>query len=142
MLQKTFYQIFRENMNAIGLPAPESLFGTLGTATGTLKTMAGFVSKYGSKATFADLGGVSGWADLAAAGLVAWYFGAAVGSAAVATGQVTSGGYTIADSLSTLHNMRIEPASWMHEQFHNLCQRSHGRSSSPPHIHPGVSKGA
>lgn len=38
--KKSFYDYFKENMNAIGLPAPISFFGQIGTATGSIAVMS------------------------------------------------------------------------------------------------------
>ena len=44
-----FYKYFKENMEALGLAAPESLFGTLQTAIGTAATILSQIDKYGPR---------------------------------------------------------------------------------------------
>ena len=44
-----FYKYFKENMEALGLAAPESLFGMLKTAIGTAATILSQIDKYGPR---------------------------------------------------------------------------------------------
>jgi hypothetical protein len=55
MAEKTFYAYFKEAMGSMGLPAPESLFGTLAAATATVKAIVDAVAKLGTAATLAEL---------------------------------------------------------------------------------------
>ncbi|MBT8338647.1 MAG: hypothetical protein KJP07_01415 [Desulfatitalea sp.] len=128
--KKTFYFYFKENMVALGLPAPESLFGKLTTAVASIGTMSSYVKTYGTTATVAEmLGALPGAAPAAgggAAGVAAvvseitftfgalaasFYVGACIGSLAVATGKSLSGGLSIADLFA--------------------CAKSHGIPTSP-----------
>jgi hypothetical protein len=122
---KSFYFYFKENMEALGLPAPESLFGTLTTALATIGSLAAPLKEFGAQATMGQL------AKLAAAGSAAcpaaaiicdkalvlagcaasYYVGACIGSLAVATGRSLSGGMSIADLFD--------------------CAKSHGIPTSP-----------
>jgi len=43
-----FYRYFKENMSALGLPAPESLFGTVQTTVGTVTVLLGLIDKWPS----------------------------------------------------------------------------------------------
>lgn len=45
----SFYSYFKENMEALGLPAPESLYGTAATALATLSTLNTLFEKFGRK---------------------------------------------------------------------------------------------
>ncbi|POS08051.1 hypothetical protein C3Y08_11190 [Burkholderia gladioli] len=84
----TFYQAFKANMEALGLPAPVSLFGTMQTAAGTLTTILGTIKGLGAEATVAELiGATTGLEMLAVVSAVgaAFYAGAVVGSLVVAT---------------------------------------------------------
>ncbi len=108
---KSFYFYFKENMDALGLPAPESLFGTLTVAVGTIAALTAPLKEYGSQVTMADVikltaaTGVAAPAAtiiydkaLVAAGcLFSYYVGACIGSLSVATGRYISGGMSIAD---------------------------------------------
>jgi hypothetical protein len=88
MQQKSFYQYFKQNMNALGLPAPDSLFGTLGAATGTITTLANLVLKFGPKVTLTEVLGsapslairASEIGVVAGAMLATYYLGACIGS--------------------------------------------------------------
>jgi len=44
-----FYEYFKENMDALGLPAPSSLFGNAQLATATAATLIGLVEKFGKR---------------------------------------------------------------------------------------------
>ena len=128
--EKTFYFYFKENMNSLGLPAPESLFGKLTTAVASIGTMASYVKTYGNTVTVSEMlgtlpgaaaGAGGGTAGVAAAvsevtfafGALAasFYVGACIGSLAVATGKSLSGGFSIADLFA--------------------CAKSHGIPTSP-----------
>jgi hypothetical protein len=52
---KSFYFYFKENMEALGLPAPESLFGTLTTALATIGSLAAPLKEFGAQATMGQL---------------------------------------------------------------------------------------
>lgn len=45
----SFYDYFRENMESLGLPAPQSLFGSVSTAIATSTTTLTQVEKFGKK---------------------------------------------------------------------------------------------
>jgi len=98
-------------MEALGLPCPESLFGSVGAALSTLGSIIAALDKLGPKATMAQIvkGAVAvgaGGPAITAAGrvllgagavLASYYVGACIGSLAVATGRSLSGGMSIAD---------------------------------------------
>ena len=46
-----FYTYFQENMDALGLPAPESLFGNVQLALGSASTLVGLREKFGKRLT-------------------------------------------------------------------------------------------
>lgn len=54
-MSKGFYDHFSENMKALNLPAPESLFGTITTATESIGAMVKYVQTYGSRATVREM---------------------------------------------------------------------------------------
>ena len=138
---KGFYGYFNENMEALHLPAPYGLFGTLTTATATIGAMVKLVEKFGTRVTVAELiktlpgavagagGGAVGIATgasecLLVAGAVsaAYYVGACIGSLAVATGKTLSGGISIADCLSVANANRIETPPWLIATLHTNPQ--------------------
>lgn len=96
-----FYKYFHENMNSLGLPAPESLFGTLQLALGNATVLMTQIDKFGPRVTLGELGAATKLEALgvAAACSAAFYVGAVIGSIAVATGRSLSGGTTMADVL-------------------------------------------
>jgi hypothetical protein len=129
---KTFYQYFEENMRAMGLPAPSSLFGSLTTATATIGAMATYVKTYGTTTTVSEMlltlpgaaagagGGAVGAAAVASEGLLvmgalsaAFYVGACIGSLAVATGRTLAGGLSIADCFFVADKHGIPTGSWL-----------------------------
>lgn len=50
-----FYEYFKENMEALGLPAPESLYGNLATATATASTLLSQMDKFGKTVTVGEV---------------------------------------------------------------------------------------
>lgn len=50
-----FYKYFKENMQALGLCAPDSLFGSQQAAVGTISTILTFTDKFGPKVTIREL---------------------------------------------------------------------------------------
>ncbi|MET3823111.1 MULTISPECIES: hypothetical protein [Burkholderia] len=84
---KTFYGAFKQNMDALGLPAPTSLFAAQQTAIGTLTTILGTLRTLGPTATIGELiGATTGLELLAAASALgaSFYVGAVIGSLIVA----------------------------------------------------------
>jgi hypothetical protein len=97
-----FHRYFKENMEALGLPAPDSLFGTLQSSLTTVTVLLASIDKFGKTTTIADLIGAG--TRLEKLGMIgtlsaAFYAGACIGSLAVATGRSMSGGATVADVL-------------------------------------------
>ena len=98
----TFYRYFQENMSALGLTAPDSLFGTQQTALGTITTLLTYIDKFGTRVTVGEMIAAGTKLEtLATVGAyqVAYYAGAAIGSLAVATGRTLSGGTSLGDVL-------------------------------------------
>jgi hypothetical protein len=101
-LMSDFHRYFKENMEALGLPAPDSLFGTLQSSLTTVTVLLASIDKFGKRATVAELIGAG--TRLEKLGMIgtlsaAFYAGACIGSLAVATGRSLSGGATVADVL-------------------------------------------
>jgi hypothetical protein len=99
----SFYSYFKENMEALGLPAPESLYGTAATALATLSTLNTLLEKFGRNVTVTELAraGLRGERLLTMGSMLAsFYIGAVIGSLAVALGRTLSGGTSLADALA------------------------------------------
>ena len=87
-------------MDALGLPCPETLFGSIQAATGTATTILAYIKQFGTKVTVREL--VIAGTGLEAlmtvgAGTAAYYYGAVVGSIAIASFKHMTGGLSIAD---------------------------------------------
>lgn len=106
----SFYRYFKENMESLGLPAPESLFGTLQTAVANAAVFVAQMDKYGKKITVGELIGAGTRLEkLGVAGALsaAFYVGAVIGSIAIATGRTLSGGTSITDVLLTARQQNL-----------------------------------
>lgn len=95
-----FYTYFKENMAALNLPAPESLFGSAQAALGTATAMITYVDKFGPKVTVRELVGagtrLEGLTTVGAC-LATYYVGAVIGSLAVAAGRSLGRGTSLGD---------------------------------------------
>lgn len=83
-----FYPAFKQNMEAIGLTVPTSLFATQQQATSTIGHLLGLVKTFGMKVTIRELiaaGTATEMLAVAAAYSAAFYTGGAIGSLIVAT---------------------------------------------------------
>lgn len=87
-------------MEDLGLPAPDTLFGTLGAAVANTGTLLGAIDKFGTRVTIGELLGagtkLEGLAVIGACS-AAFYAGAVIGSLAVASGRYFSGGTSLSD---------------------------------------------
>jgi len=85
---KTFYSYFKENMEAIGLQAPESLFGSVTTAIASTTAIVAVTETVGAKVTISELIGAGTLFEgliVVGACTAAFYAGACLGSLAVAS---------------------------------------------------------
>jgi hypothetical protein len=101
--QSGWFSYFKENMEALGLPVPTSLYGGQTMVTGALASLVGVQSRFGSTVTVGELlkAGTKADALVVVAGVSAsWYLGGAVGSAAVATGRHLACGTRMIDAIS------------------------------------------
>lgn len=117
-----FYKYFKENMEALGLTAPDSLFGSQQAAVGTITTILAFTDKHGAKVTVQELVGAGTKLEvLGAMGAVcaAFYAGAAIGSLAVATGRTLSGGTSLGDVLYEASRWDLK-REWLSPLLHRL----------------------
>lgn len=105
-----FYEYFRENMESLGLPAPETLFGSIQVAVSNATVILTQIDKLGKKVTLKELmvagTRLEGLAMIGACS-AAFYVGAVIGSIAVATGRMLAGGTSISDVLFTANKHRL-----------------------------------
>lgn len=105
-----FYLYFKENMDSLGLPAPESLYGTFQAAVGNAVVLLGQLDKFGRKVTVNELN-VAGTRleKLAVVGALpgAFYVGAVIGSIAVATGRALGRGTSLSDVMLLAHQNHL-----------------------------------
>ena len=114
-----FGEYFEQNMNAIGLPAPTELFGTVTTAYANINELATAVELYGSQITVAEVWGATSKLEklrLLGPLVAAYYTGAAVGSAAIALGRSLGCGATIADAMWHLREHGVY-SSWVESEL-------------------------
>lgn len=100
-----FYSDFKENMAALGLPAPESLFGSIQSTVTTATAILAYIDKFGTKVTVGELIGAGTRLEglgTAGACAAAFYVGAVIGSLAVASGRSLSNGTSLSDVLMTV----------------------------------------
>lgn len=100
----TFYRYFKENMEALGLPAPEALFGNLQTAVTSASAILAGIDKFGTKVTIGELIGAGTRVEqltVVSGCLAAYYFGAVIGSIAVAAARCLGRDALVSDVLAT-----------------------------------------
>jgi hypothetical protein len=119
---QSFFSYFKENMEALGLDVPTSLFNTQTKAAWTIGSILGAVKTLGKGATLSEIAGATtGLERLAVLNAVsaAYYAGAAVGGFAVATGRYSSCGTSIADVLFDIrsHGVFLPVPMWMNSHF-------------------------
>ncbi|KPY32751.1 MULTISPECIES: hypothetical protein [Pseudomonas] len=110
-----FYKYFKENMDALNLPAPDALFGSVTTAVSTATTILGTLEKLGRGATMGEIIGATTKLEalsVIASVAAAFYVGAVIGSIAVATGRTISGGTSLSDVLFTAQKYNLKP-DWL-----------------------------
>ena len=156
-MPKSFYELFKENMAELNLPAPESLFGTLTTATGSIGAMVKFIQVYGTRVTVSELiltlpgaavgagGGIVGVSAAASEMLLVvgalsatYYIGACIGSLAVATGKKFSGVVSFHVCLATANQHGIDTPQWLQLVISNNLAFL-GGSSTASSDHPAWS---
>lgn len=117
---KSFYTYFKENMQSLGLPAPESLFNNVATATATTAAIAAAVENFGANVTIGELIGAGTLSEgllVVGACTAAFYVGACIGSLAVATGRYFSGGLSIGDLFSCAKSHGIKTSYWLQKTY-------------------------
>ncbi|WP_221799940.1 hypothetical protein [Oceanobacter mangrovi] len=116
-----FKKYFDENMKALGLPVPGTLFDTYNSAIATMSTMSGTLSQHGKGATMAELiGATTGLEQLAVAASIgaSAYTGAAIGSLSVAAGRSLGCGSQISDLFVFVERNGLEFPGW--KTFYSL----------------------
>jgi hypothetical protein len=116
--ERGFGDAFTDCMESMGLPAPNSLFGTLTQATATIGAISAVVAKFGTSVTIAELVGAGLLSEvlLVVGGVTAsFYAGACAGCLAAATGETLSGGYGLGDVLYDA--LGPEPGLWIADTF-------------------------
>jgi len=110
-----FYKYFKENMDGLGLPAPQSLFGSFQAAVGNATVILSQIDKFGKGVTLGELIGAGTRLEglgVVAACSAAFYVGAVIGSIAVASGRALSGGASMADVLALANRYDLDRA-WL-----------------------------
>jgi len=123
-----FGDYFEENMRALGLPAPSSIFTSAAVAYANIDQIASAVSLHGKTATLSkvwETGSRLERLKLTAPVLASFYAGAAAGSAAVAIGRALGCGATITDAIVQLQNHGIHHI-WLESEL----------KSNPNYVNP------
>ena len=115
-----FYKYFKENMEGLGLPAPETLFGSVQAAVANATVILSQIDKFGKSVTVGELIGagtrLEGLGVIAACS-AAFYVGAVIGSIAVATGRSLSGGTSLSDVIFTATRYNLN-RPWLISSLH------------------------
>jgi len=146
-MSDTFEQSFRRNMDALHLPAPDSIFTSVSVTIGSISGIAAIVEGNGGRAAtmraVIAAGSVSTRFNIAGGILATLYLGACVGSLLVATGEMImqeltppSTGYIVLSRALVRHQqrLRISPTasqrivdSWRTERERYLRENPLGR---------------
>ena len=117
-----FYTYFKENMEGLGLPAPETLFGTVQAAVTNASVILSQIDKFGKTVTVGELVGagtrLEGLGVIAACS-AAFYVGAVIGSIAVATGRSLAHGTSISDVIFTANKYNLN-RPWLISSLYRL----------------------
>jgi len=116
-----FYKYFKQNMDELGLPAPDSLFGSVQATVGNLTVILTNMDKFGKMVTLGEvIGAATKLEQLSAAASLSasFYVGACIGSLAVAAGRDIAGGVSLADALSIARQNHIH-RPWLASALHH-----------------------
>lgn len=132
-VDQTFYAAFTDNMRLLGLPAPKTLFESVGTAAATTTALARAVETYGPRVTLREIfltvpALASGAAAVELAGIAAsvtasFYVGACLGSLVYATWH----SLVPYDTTLVAARHRIPLRPWLLQSATTSLQRSHQR---------------
>ncbi len=118
--ERSFYSYYKQNMEQLGLPAPDTYFGTYERAIATTVLIVAAIEKFGTGVTIGELVGATVLSEklliIGALGAVA-YVGACLGSLAVATGRYTTGGYSISDLFACADEAGIPTPIWLRDHL-------------------------
>lgn len=106
-----FQKYFKENMDALGLPSPSTWFDTVMTSFGIASASVELTGKFGAQVGLRTLAGATFTAEKLVIGgglLLVGYAGAAVGSAAVATGRSLGCGTRMIDVISYIEKNDLQ----------------------------------
>jgi len=115
--QKDFYGYFKENMEALGLDAPISLYRGQAEVASKIATILAAFKTLGREVTIAELvGATTGLEKLLVYGALraSWYAGAVIGSFAVAAGRYAANGTSISDVMMEIRRNGIIPPHWLY----------------------------
>ena len=110
-----FGKYFKENMDALGVPTPNSLFDTYSSAVANASLMSGAIYKLGARATVAELARATLFGEkllLAGAFGAVIYTGVTVGSLAVASGRSLGCGTRISDMFTFIGSRNLQFPGW------------------------------
>ena len=130
--QQSWTSYWRENMEALGLPTSSTVYGTQTLMAGSISSLVNVSARFGPRVTVWELVKAGSKVDAMAVvfGMSAsWYLGAAVGSAAVATGRHLGCGTQIIDVISyaARHQMltpRISAQLVAHPEIYDASRRN------------------
>ncbi|MEK6353287.1 MAG: hypothetical protein V4796_14160 [Burkholderia cenocepacia] len=112
---RDFFQVFRGNMEALGLDVPTSWFGAQGTTLANISALVAATEKLGKTATVAELAGATLLSEkllVAGALYASYYTGAAIGSAMVASAERLTCRRT-ADVSTVIRNFQSQTAIYV-----------------------------
>ncbi|MFA9217202.1 MAG: hypothetical protein ACEQSK_08860 [Sphingomonadaceae bacterium] len=128
-----FQKYFKANMEALGLPAPDTLFSSAQTAVGTVTILLSHIDKFGKTITVGEVVGAA--TKLEKLGVVAtlsasFYAGACVGSIAVASERSLADGISLADVLAYARSKHLS-RPWLTAMLHRApaIYRPHGSAA-------------
>jgi hypothetical protein len=134
-----FYRYFKENMEGLGLPAPETLFGSLQSAVAHASLLLAQVEKFGKTVTIGELIGAGTRLEqlgVVSACYASFYVGAVIGSIAVAAGRSLADGRSLSDVLLTAERYGLN-RDWLPEilmrrpEIYRPARRAHNGHPPP-----------
>lgn len=129
-----FWKYFNENMKALKLPVPTTLFSTFERAINTVITILVAVDTLGKGATIAEIVGATiGLEKLKVVGslVASYYVGAVIGSIAVAIGRSSGCGHDISDIFILLqkYKLKFDDYRSFYQKNPEILDRSHPNRS-------------
>lgn len=105
-MASAFYKCFNTRVTDMGLPCPETIFGTLAAATATIGAIAKAVATYGTEVTLGELIGAGIITGAVAQGIsevvgyvgaltASFYVGVCLGALSICTGEAIGGALSI-----------------------------------------------